>query len=278
MYPADFAGSHLKNSAAAADAEAVNATVIRPHQIRVSPSDLEALARLWGWERTIRENLDSVLDTGKILTLVHGIFDIRLDAPLLVGYQALSRFPSSPRIPSGLWFAVAGQTGVGDRLTTETGLKAIALIPRLPVDTMLFTHASPRTVAQLIEGWPRDVLDRLIIQIPFRSAHQAGFEDVARIIRECGAGLAVDNAPGMGTWVDRLEAAGSVPAFVTVDLSGGLGEPEVNDSYGRLAAWCDLREVKLVAKRVEQVTELGSLKDLGFAWAQGYSLSTPAEP
>ncbi len=261
----------------AADSDIVNATEIRPHDIRVSPNDLEALATIWLWERTVREQLDTVLDSGRILTLVQGYFDLRRGDPLLVAYQALSRFPGAPRIPTGLWFAVAEQSGSYGRLVEATAQKAMRLVPRLPVDTRLFVHASAQTLPRLLEHPADGGPERVVFVIPFRSAGHPGDQGRTFVEERFSARFAVDNVPSLDAWLASVMALGTTPGYITVDLSAGMEGKVDKASYSRLAEWCRHRGVTLIAKRVERVTDLTILRDLGFRWAQGYGLSTPTE-
>jgi hypothetical protein len=269
--------SRFKIFGPAADSDIVNATEIRPHDIRVSPNDLEALATIWLWERTIKEQLDTVLDGGRILTLVQGYFDLCRGDPLLVAYQALSRFPGAPRIPTGLWFAIAEQIGTSGRLVEATARKAMDLIPRLPLDKSVFVHASAESLPGLLEHPANAGSDRVVFVIPFRSERYPGNEGRALVEERFSARIAVDNVPSLDAWLEGVKALGATPGYVIVDLSAGLEGKADRASYSRLAEWCHHRGVTLIAKRVELVTDLTILRDLGFAWAQGHSLSTPTE-
>jgi EAL domain-containing protein (putative c-di-GMP-specific phosphodiesterase class I) len=254
----------------------VNATVFLPHQARTSPQDLEAMARVWKWESTIREHLPLVLASEDITVLFQAIFDVRGDFPLLRAYEALARFPAAERIPTGLWFSVAAQLGLVMDLELATARRAMELMPGLPEGTLLFVNASPMVASTLVDSVPREVSNRLVFDLPCVVRSDPHFDRVSHDLRQRGVGIAVDDIPMED--VPHFDWGRERPDFLKVDVISGVdGETAPRTSLARAARWCSRNGVILIAKRLERVTDLGVLRDLGIGWAQGYSLASPTE-
>lgn len=257
--------------------QSVSAPVFLPHEARTSPQDLEALARLWDWEGTIRERLPQVLASGNITVLFQAIFDVRGEFPLLKAYEALARFPLARRIPTGLWFSVAGQIGLRIDLELATARKATELVHRLPEGTLLFVNASPTVAPLLVDSVPRQVSTRLVIDLPCAAAADPHCGWVTKDLRDRGSAISIDDLPVAEDSVAFLDRATGRPDYLKVDVMSGVDGDSERTDLARTAEWCHDNGVTLIAKRVERITDLHTLRDLGIAWAQGYSLARPSE-
>lgn len=255
----------------------MSATAFLPHQVRTSPHDLEALARLWRWEGTIRENLPRVLASGDITILFQAIFDVRGRFPLLTAYEALARFHVTRGIPTGLWFSVAGKIGLGLELELATARKAVALVDRLPEEALLFVNASPAVAPILVDSIPPQVWARLVFDLTCTAAADPHYGWVSQDLRKRGVGIAVDDIPVADDLLSDLDRGSERPDYLKVDLVSGLYGESGQMSLSRTAEWCHANGVTLIAERVERITDLHALRDLGIDWAQGYSLARPTE-
>ena len=247
-----------------------------PHQVRTTPYDLEALARLWKWESTIREQLPQVLASGSITILFQAIFDVSGEFPLLRAYEALARFPVARRIPTGLWFSVAGQLGLAIDLELATARKAIDLVHRLPEGTVLFVNASPAVALLLVDSVPRQVSTRLVFDLPSGAASDPHCDWITKDLRDRGAGISLDDIPVEDS-VAYLKAGTERPDYLKVDVASGVDVEVGGIDLARAAEWCRRNQLTLIAKRVERITDLHALRELGIDWAQGYSLARPTE-
>lgn len=245
------------------------------HRLPGSEADLRIFSRFWGWERFVRRSLPRVLERRDLATVFQPIFRLENGQATICGYEALSRFPTGPRIPVGLWFRVAREMGLDDRLerlAVETALDSCGVLPEghfLDLNTSLHRAADVVRVAGSVG------VD-LVIDLPCTAIHEPSFGKVAEIVRSGGAGIALDDTP-----LDQLHAMRSDicrvhPRYLKVDVLVGLFDnPMGRFNLTEAAAWCHDEGIVLVAERVEKAEDLETLGDLGVELAQGYSLARP---
>lgn len=267
----------FKISRREADGLSVKATLLPPHQVRSNPRDLEALATVWKWEGAVQRLLPGVITANDLDTSFQAIFDVRGRVPVLRAYEAYARFPSAPRIPTGLWFAAAARMGLETHLSMASGKAALARLYRIPGTALLFVNASPEVARRLLEFVPTAAIGRVVFDLPGHSFGKADVAPTVDFIRETGAGVCFDDGPMAPDTLDRIAAVGDRLDFVKLDVLSGLSGTSLTAMMRRVSDWCHRRGIFLVAKRAEHMTELCELRDAGVDWAQGHTLSHPID-
>jgi len=256
----------------------VSQALISPHHLRASPKDLMALARFWEWERTVIHQLPRVIDEGDIDVIFQPIYRLLRGLPIARGFEALSRFPVAPRIPLGLWFRTAQDLDLAHDLEIAAVRASIEAVDRLSAEAFVCVNASLESVPDLIELVPESLHERLIIDLPYSSVQSPLAEEMFHILRQGGAGIAIDDVPLDDLHVLRPTLLQLRPDCIKVDVLTGLAEsPMARFNLAEGAAWCHEAGINLIAERVERMTDLSVLSGVGVEWAQGYSLSRPVE-
>jgi EAL domain-containing protein (putative c-di-GMP-specific phosphodiesterase class I) len=237
-----------------------------------------ALARYWEWERTVEHQLPRVISEGDIKTLFQPIYRVTHGLPIARGFEALSRFPAAPRIPLGLWFRIGRELGLEADLDMAAVRAAIRSLVRVPNQAFLCVNASLECVPQLVEIIPRDLQDRLIVDLPYSAARDPRGEEMFRLIRKASAGVAIDDVPLEDLHVLKPTLSELRPDCIKVDVLSGLADsPMARFNLAEGSAWCQEVGITLIAERVERVADLTVLESVGVEWAQGYSLSRPVD-
>lgn len=237
-----------------------------------------ALARYWEWERAVERALPQIVADGDIKTLFQPIYRIRHGLPIARGFEALSRFPASPRIPLGLWFRIAGELDLARDLEIAAVRAALRSLVRLPNAAFLCVNASLDSVPELVEIIPGSLHDRLIIDLPYSAVRDPRGEEMFHVLRQARAGVAVDDVPLEDLHVLRPILSKLRPDCIKVDVLTGLaGSPMARFNLAEGSAWCQEVGITLIAERVERVADLTVLETVGVEWAQGYSLSRPVD-
>lgn len=237
-----------------------------------------ALARYWEWERAVERDLPRVISEGEIQTLFQPIYRISHGLPVARGFEALSRFPASPRIPLGLWFRIARELDLARDLEMAAVRAAIRSLVRVPGEAFLCVNASLGSVPELVEIIPRSLHDKLIIDLPYSAVRDSAGEEMFGLLRGAHAGVAIDDVP-----LEDLHALQPVlselrPDCIKVDVLTGLADsPMARFNLAEGSAWCLKVGITLIAERVERVADLTVLEAVGVEWAQGYSLSRPVD-
>jgi EAL domain-containing protein (putative c-di-GMP-specific phosphodiesterase class I) len=205
---------------------------------------------------------------------------VDLAGATIAGYEALSRFPgtASPDV----WFAAAGEAGVGAELEALAIGKALDTVPHLPDNTFLTVNVSPhllgtepvqdalarrpdlrRIVVELTEHTPVDDLTELRRQ--------------TEALRERGALIALDDAGSGYSGLQQMAALR--PQIVKLDralVSDADADPVrialaemVGEFAGKIDAW-------LLAEGLETTAELAAFARLGVPLGQGWVLGRPA--
>lgn len=260
-----------------ADGQYVSATAFLPHQVRTTPRDLEALARVWKWEGTIQRRLPQILASGGFTILFQAIFDIRGEFPLLRAYEALARFPVERRIPTGLWFNIADQMGLRLDLELATARRALDMFHRLPDEILLFVNISPSAAPMLADEVSRALAERVVLDLPAVSMAHPDLGWVPGDLRWRGLAMAFDDMPLSQESLRNLAASHPMPEYLQIDLASANEVEDPRDLLKAAVEWCHISRITLVAKRVERATQLYALREMGFDWAQGYSLARPTE-
>ena len=266
----------LKFLGAFVDDREVSTATVYPHHVRASQNDLMALARYWEWERTVERELARVIDESDILILFQPIYRLISDVPVARGFEALSRFPVAPRIPVGLWFRVAHDLGVSRQLELAAIRAAIEGLERVSKEAFLCVNASLDTVSDLVGLVPDGLHDRLMVDVPYSAMRDPRGEEVFHLLRDGGAGIAVDDVPLEDLHVLRASLLRLRPDAIKVDVLTGLAESAMaRFNLAEGSSWCQDAGIRLIAERVERLSDLAILDEVGVEWAQGYCLSRP---
>jgi EAL domain-containing protein (putative c-di-GMP-specific phosphodiesterase class I) len=256
----------------------VSTDLISPHHLRSSPKDLVALTRYWQWERTVTQQLPRVVSEDDITILFQPIYRLLRGLPVARGFEALARFPVDLRIPVGLWFRTAADLDLGKSLELAAIRTAFRTVERLSQEAFLCVNASLSTVPELVELIPDTLHDRLIIDLPYVSVQDERAEDLFHVLRQGGAGIAIDDVPLEDLHVLRPTLLQLRPDCIKVDVLTGLAESQMaRFNLAEASAWCQKAGINLIAERVERITDLSVLASVGVEWAQGYSLSRPVD-
>ena len=256
----------------------MSTATVHPHHVRASQSDLLALARYWEWERTVERELPRVIDEQDIRILFQPIYRLVEDVPVARGFEALSRFPVAPRIPVGLWFRMARAAGLTRELELTAINAAIRALERVSNEAFLCVNASLDTVSDLIALVPGGLHDRLMVDVPYSAMRDPRGETLFHLLRDGGAGIAVDDVPLEDLHILRPILLQLRPDFIKVDVLTGLAESTMaRFNLAEGSAWCQDAGIRLIAERVERLTDLVVLDEVGVEWAQGYCLSRPVD-
>jgi len=256
----------------------VSTATVNPHHVRASQTDLMALARYWEWERIVERELPRVIDENHIRILFQPIYRLNRDVPVARGFEALSRFPVAPRIPVGLWFRIARGVGLARQLELAAISAAIRALEHVSNEAFLCVNASLDTVSELIALVPGGLHDRLMVDVPYSAMRDPRGEELFHLLRDGGAGIAVDDVPLEDLHVLRPSLLQLRPDCIKVDVLTGLTEsPMARFNLAEGSAWCQDAGIRLIAERVERLADLAVLDEVGVEWAQGYCLSRPVD-
>lgn len=207
-----------------------------------------------------------------------------LSRAVVVGYEALSRFPAVIRASPDKWFEQAEQLGCAEPLEAMALVTAARAREGLPQNTFLTLNVSPdfllsRSWAAFLEAQPE--LSRMVIEVTENRAiaDYARMRKVIDDIRVRGGSFAVDDA-GSG-YASLQHVLALRPDFVKLDrvfitdchqdrAKSAMIEM-VGAFAGRLDAW-------IIAEGIEKTEEMEELIRLGTPLAQGYLLGKPAAP
>ena len=238
---------------------------------------VEAQDRGRGPAHEVLARLDAVRDAGGPRVVFQPV--VALADGQVVGYEALSRFPSGSPSPER-WFADAQAAGVGAELELSAVTNALRRLDeiegRLGLNISPDALCSPR-FPRVLRGLP---LDRLVVEL---TEHQM-VEDYERVLavlrplRAEGLQLAIDDV-GAG-FSSLLHVLRLEPDILKLDvgivrqLDADARRRTLAESLGRFAAE---NGVLVVAEGIETEAELTCLRDIGITHGQGYLLGRPAD-
>jgi EAL domain-containing protein (putative c-di-GMP-specific phosphodiesterase class I) len=197
---------------------------------------------------------------------------------VIVGYEALSRFPTGT--PAD-WFAEAHRLGFGLHLEMTAIVQAVAL--RQPSWGHVSINVSPTTVvAPEFLGLVGRLQEprRLIVELTEDAAinDDDRFAAALRQLRDAGVRVAVDDA-GVAPSSDGILAIG--PDIIKLDRSL-IAELETDPvrraSVEALVAFAARIGATLVAEGIELEEERAASLALGVLFGQGYLLGRPVHP
>lgn len=224
--------------------------------------------------------------------LRHGLIDIvfqpivDLRSGVVVGVEALSRFPDAPdQKRSGSrdtldWFRDAAVVGLGPELELLAVSRALEQVDAVRSGAYLAVNVSPDTV---MSGWLSDLLataplDRLVLEIT-EHARVSDYDTLNAALghlRARGLRVAVDDAgAGFASLRHILEMS---PEIIKLDrsLTRGIdGDLVLRALAYSLTAFSSAVGATVVAEGIEYASDLDALQFLGVAHGQGFHLADP---
>ena len=228
--------------------------------------------------RDVRERLLQVLEHGRIVIALQPI--VRLADGVVVGHEALARFPLEYDLSTGRWFEDAARTGLSVELELAAAAAALARFASLPPETFLSVNVSPETACsdrlrQLIAGHD---LRRLVLEI----TEHTPVDDYGRLnqrlsaLQEEGVRIAVDDTgAGFASLRHVLRLA---PDIIKLDITLVREvdqRPRMQTLIAALLTFAQGTGADLIAEGVESPRQLETLKQLGVPLGQGFHLGHP---
>jgi EAL domain-containing protein (putative c-di-GMP-specific phosphodiesterase class I)/ActR/RegA family two-component response regulator len=199
----------------------------------------------------------------------------------LLGAECLTRFDLEPDRPPNEWFADADDVGLGAALELASVRAAVAHVGDLPDGAFLAVNVSAQVAASaaLVDVLTGIDLGRVVIEL----TEHAPVADYERLrsnlagVRSGGARVAIDDAgAGYASFQHILRLR---PDFIKLDLdlTRGIDHDPVRRALATaLVTFGSEIGSLMIAEGVEHREELATLRELGFAGAQGYYLGRPA--
>lgn len=203
------------------------------------------------------------------------IVDLR--TRVVVGFEALARFPTPPAPQQ--WFAEAVALELGIQLELAAIRRALEAIPRLPDGTYLSVNAShhaamspevssilaPHAAVIVVEITEHEPVD----DYPRLAADLTG-------LRRLGVRIAIDDTgAGFASLQHILQLA---PDIVKLDISltRGIDHDRARRALAAsLITFADETGMEIVAEGIETRAELEALLELGVPFGQGFYLAEP---
>lgn len=233
--------------------------------------------------RTLRARREQLLAGEHMAVRFQPIVELATEE--VVGYEALTRFELEPARPPDEWFAAASQLGFG----TELELAAVRNVVIAAGDSARRTldgrhlgiNASPQTVcdARFADALAAVDRERLVVEVT-EHATIADYEQFrSRFSELAGTGvtLAVDDA-GSG-YASLRHILQLEPRAIKLDLVL-IRDIDRHRPKRVLAAtlleFAHQTGATVVAEGIETAAELGTLRDLGIRYGQGFLFGRPA--
>jgi len=225
-----------------------------------------------------RAGIRHVLATNAVTPVFQPIMS--LPALELRGFEALSRFASTPVRPPSEWFEDADAAGIRPELEMHAIRTQLAASCRVAPGAYLSINASPETL--LSDEFGRTVRDvdteRLVVEVTEHAAVQdyVPLQEAINRLRQHGIRLAIDDA-GSG-FASLKHVVRLVPEFIKLDLfliRDVDSDPVKRAVVAAMVGFAAEIGSQLVAEGVEEPEELSVLADLGVGNAQGFYLGRP---
>jgi PAS domain S-box-containing protein len=227
-----------------------------------------------------RERIEGVLYSGNDRLRVVFQPIVELVSGTVVGFEALSRFVSSPLRPPNEWFSEAEAVGLGVELELYALRTALAEQNRMPAGTYLSLNVSPQTTMSpyLFDLLVDAPCERIVLEV----TEHVGIEDYGALLkslgrlRSSGLRIAIDDA---GAGYSSLRHILNIrPDIIKLDIALTKGidaDPARQALAVALVSFREEIEAVLVAEGIETLSELDVLVQLGVQHGQGYYLGRP---
>jgi EAL domain-containing protein (putative c-di-GMP-specific phosphodiesterase class I) len=206
---------------------------------------------------------------------------VNIETRVVVGHEALARFPlPHDHGPAG-WFLDAASVGLGVELERLAATKSLEVLRNDPLGGFLAVNMSPAMILQLDdelfcdEGYCPRVVIELTEHVPIED--YAGLHRALSTMRDHGARVAADDL-GSGYAGFRHLVLLS-PDIIKLDISlvAGIHRSRSQRALtSALVAFARDVGASVIAEGIEEADELVVLRDLGVQWGQGYYLGRPA--
>jgi EAL domain-containing protein (putative c-di-GMP-specific phosphodiesterase class I)/DNA-binding NarL/FixJ family response regulator len=219
-----------------------------------------------------------VLERETLTMVFQPIVDLDLD--IVVGVEALARFPSLPERPIQTWFAEAAAVGLRRDLELSAVAGALVELPEIPPDIYLSVNAMPDTLAsaglaRLLAAAPAE---RLVLEITEHApVHDYEALNVAiERMRGRGIRLAVDDAgSGFASLRHILQLAPDIIKIDNALTRNVYMDPARRALAAGLISFAAELGATVVAEGIENLQELETLRGLGVRYGQGFYLGRP---
>lgn len=198
----------------------------------------------------------------------------------IVGFEALSRFSTTPARSPDIWFHEAAQVDLGIPLEIKAVNLALQGLRHLPQGTYVAVNVSPETtlageLPRVLEHWP---LERVVLEVTEHAAteHYQEIMAVLSPLRDRGLRLAVDDV-GAG-YASFRHILSLTPDVIKLDISITRNidtDPSRRALARAVSSFGAETNCKVVAEGVETMAELSVLRELGVDNAQGYLIGKP---
>lgn len=220
----------------------------------------------------------SVLEKRLINIVYQPIINVPLD--LVVGYEALARFPVESHRTPDLWFGEAAEVGLGVELeimAIEEALKGLAYFPQ---ESYISFNASPSTILSgaLTHVLAKQPLTRLMLEVTEHISIE-DYTPVAMVLeplRKKGMRLAVDDAgAGYASFRHILMLKPDVIKLDRSLIQCITSNPDYLALAAALIQFAEETGSKVVAEGVETTEELTLLRSLRVNKVQGHLTGKP---
>ena len=236
-------------------------------------------AEVGSGSKAVAQRIMRVMAESTITAVYQPVFE--LPDQVVVGYEALARFPQPPDYPVSQWFRAAADTGLALSLELAAIRRALDALPLLPADRWLAINASPQTLCSLhlpalLDGCE---IGRIVLELTEHARIADYGHLTARLapLRAAGARVAIDDiGAGYASFQHVLELK---PDIIKLDkaLTCGLQSDPVKQALVRaLVAFACEVDALIIGEGVETVEELDALYGQGVTCLQGYHLARPA--
>jgi EAL domain-containing protein (putative c-di-GMP-specific phosphodiesterase class I) len=266
----------------------------RPTIMHRHDTDLSARDGGWGWRPRLRvsgppsaatdsdatwtSRIDRVLDTGRVDAFLQPIVDLR--TRIVVGYEALARFPESPARPTEHWFRHAAARGRLDELEAVAVRAALARLPECPRGCFLAVNVSPGALnSDPVQHalWEHRDLHGVVIELTAAAAHE-DLDDLARrvdTLRAAGSGIAVTYTTGRTTERELHALRPSLVKLAEPFISRSRRESGDEQTEAALARIAGPFGTRLLVQNVEHARDLTGLERVGIKMVQGFVVGVP---
>jgi EAL domain-containing protein (putative c-di-GMP-specific phosphodiesterase class I)/AmiR/NasT family two-component response regulator len=205
---------------------------------------------------------------------------VDLEANVVVGFEALARFPSAPERPVETWFTEAAAVGLRLELELAAVEAALAELPDAPAGPYLSVNAMPETLASpgLAELLAAAPADRLVVEIT-EHAPVHDYEALNRAMQRMrgrGVRLAVDDAgAGFASLRHILQLAPDIIKIDNALTRNVYKDPARRALAAGLISFATELGATVVAEGIQTRQELETLQELGVRYGQGFYIGRP---
>ncbi|UJA19759.1 EAL domain-containing protein [Thermoleophilia bacterium SCSIO 60948] len=231
-----------------------------------------------GSSQSETKEIETFLEPGGIEIAVQPI--VALTTGLVVGYEALARFPTASDPSPAVIFARAHESGLGSDLEAAAIAAALAR-PGRPPGTLLSVNVSPSALTSLavrdaLSGSLEDVIIEITEHESIPEDDQV-FDRTVENLRLRGARIAVDDAGAGYAGLRQLMRVRPDILKLDIDLTSGINVDAARAALVEsLVRYAHTIGATVCAEGIETLEELSTVADLDVAWGQGYGLARPS--